>query len=734
MPRSRLGALALLLCSTAQAQLPAGFHDLSPLPEPDPALLLEDWLVTARTPEAGVYRHGSKLVMDNGWLRRTWRLVSSEDGCSIGCVGLDDLSEDRAILRAVQPEARLVLDGEELDIGGLTGQPNRAYLDPRWTTELGAPAGGPQLIGIATGPIDPRMAWARVRHHAPDLAWPPAGVQLTLRFRSEAPAVEIDVHYALYEGLPAYSKWLEVKNTGEIAVTIDRFASEILSVVEHSSWVEERGVPQPTPDLHVETDYAFGGMSAENANRLAVHWKTDPDYPTQVNYQRQTPCLLEVGPTVGPAQTIAPGESWTSFRTFVLTTTGDRERRSLARRRLMRTIAPWVTENPLMMHVRWSDSESVRAAIDQCAEVGFEMVILTFGSGFDLEDDSEANWGRMAELAAYASSKGVELGGYSLLSSRRVKPDTDNCIHPETGAPGGNFHGFAPALASAWGQAYFDKLYRFFSTSGFTLLEHDGSYPGDLDASARPPLQKGVHDSRWVQWRQIAGFYAWCRGQGIYLNVPDHYYLSGSNKCGMGYRETNWSLPREQQLIHARQNIFDGTWEKTPSMGWMFVPLTEYHGGGAAATIEPLDEHAEHYARALSGHLAFGVQACYRGPRLFDSGRTKSLVRDQVAWFKTHRRILESDVIHGRRADGRDLDWMLHVDPRGETKAMLVVFNPLDTERSRALRIDLHYAGLRNSARVAGADGQGKTIELRGTRAALDVRVPARSMAWYAFR
>ena len=102
---------------------------------------------------------------------------------------------------------------------------------------------------------------------------------------------------------------------------------------------------------------------------------------------------------------------------------------------------------------------------------------------------------------------------------------------------------------------------------------------GDLDAAARPPLQKGVADSRWVQWRIITDFYKWCRGRGVYLNVPDWYYLSGSNKTGMGYRETNWSLPRAQQIIHARQNIYDGTWQKTPSMGWMFVPLVEYHGG-----------------------------------------------------------------------------------------------------------------------------------------------------------
>lgn len=114
----------------------------------------------------------------------------------------------------------------------------------------------------------------------------------------------------------------------------------------------------------------------------------------------------------------------------------------------------------------------------------------------------------------------------------------------------------------------------------------------------------------YSKWMIISDFYKWCRGQGIYLNVPDHYFLAGSNKTGMGYREVNWSLPREQQVIHTRQNIFDGTWEKTPSLGWMFVPLTEYHGGGPEAIIEPLDEHLDHYERILTANLALGVQAC----------------------------------------------------------------------------------------------------------------------------
>lgn len=113
----------------------------------------------------------------------------------------------------------------------------------------------------------------------------------------------------------------------------------------------------------------------------------------------------------------------------------------------------------------------------------------------------------------------------------------------------------------------------------------------------------------------------------------------------MGYREVNWSLPRAHQLIHTRQNIFDGTWEKIPAMGWMHVPLTMYHGGGAAATIEPLCEHLDHYRTIMASNLGAGVQAVYRGKRLFDTPETRDMVKAMVDWYKRHRDILESDII-----------------------------------------------------------------------------------------
>jgi hypothetical protein len=264
------------------------------------------------------------------------------------------------------------------------------------------------------------------------------------------------------------------------------------------------------------------------------------------------------------------------------------------------------------------------------------------------------------------------------------------------------------------------------------LLEHDGSYPGDVCASTTHPGHNGLDDSQWKQWKKITDFYKWCRGRGVYLNVPDWYFLNGSNKSAMGYREVNWSLPRDRQIILGRQNIFDGTWKKTPSMGWMFVPLVQYHGGGAAATLEPLSEHLDAYGAHLAQNFGSGVQACYRGPRLYDTEQTKALVKKWIDFYKEYRDILDSDIIHVRRPDGRDIDCILHVNPQLEHKGLAMVYNPLDRTIKKQLKLPLYYTGLTTTANIREQKGQSREYELdREYNAEIPVNVAPRSVSWF---
>jgi hypothetical protein len=559
---------------------------------------------------------------------------------------------------------------------------------------------------------------------------------LTLHFRppEAGPTVpfidglHLTVHYEMYDGIPLMAKWLEICNCGQKAYTLNTFASEILAVVD---WESVVGQPErwEYPNIHIESDYAFGGSVQKEANHT-THWVPDSQYSTQVNYKCQAPVMMVSKPPIGPDVVIRPGERFQSFRTFELIhDSTDRERKGLAQRRMYRTLAPWVTENPIFMHIRNSDEESVRLAVDQAAECGFEMVILSFGSGLNMENEDTSYMSGIKALADYAHSKGIELGGYSLFSSRSISTE-DDVDNPE-----GIIFGHAPCLGSHWGLDYLKRLKAFITESGFDVLEHDGPYPGDICNSTKHPGHTGRNDSQWQQYKMNADFYKWCRAKGIYVNAPDWYFLNGTNKSGMGYREVNWSLPRERQLILGRQNIFDGTWEKTPSMGWMFVPLTEYHGGGEAATIEPLSEHLDTYEAHLINNFAAGVQAAYRGIRLYDTDETKKVICKWVEFYKKYRDILDSDIIHVRRADGRDIDCLLHVNPTLPIKGLAVVYNPLDKPVQKALKLPLYYSGLTTTAQVSQEDGESNEYALdREYNIRLQVELRPRSAAWYVIR
>lgn len=930
-----------------------------------------DYLINGSSFEARAGRSadGREIVLDNGLVRRTWRLAPNG-----ACVGYDNLMTGQSMLRSVRPEARVTIDGVAYAVGGLTGQPNHAYLTPEWLDAMIADPSAMRLVGVEVGEPAERFAWGRRRHAAPDAVWPPKGVYLrmdyelpvgggsvasaasdvarqtlwadgleelgddwsvsaserhertsftnegkpgevyglagahcfaersmpnetalveavifpgtdnsgggfgpgvawvfelgvvklnlrpgdrgvhgqfelringqerlasveafsaedggldvsqTYRLRiraeegrlvceaavqserdpvyhrlfvvdraagwgettavrvgkmdrqggtqddvrylgeltrsrvvsvacfgpvdeaalarehearlaaAEGSPVRVSVHYELYDGVPVMSKWVTVHNQGQSAFTVDRFTGEELALVEHSNWVEAREeLDVPRPDyLHVETDFAFGAFNAESANRHVVHWRDDPLYTTQVNYLKQTPCLMVCEPTYGPAQRVAPGETFEGFRVFELVyDDGDRERRGLALKRMYRTVAPWVTENPITHHLLTNSPDRVWAAIEEAKAVGFEAIILSFGSGYNMENRDPDFLARWKEVADYAEANGIELGCYSLYSSRGAGAG-NMVVSPPGQRP---THGQCPALTSPWGQQWLQTIRAFYEDTGFDQFENDGSYPGDIDITPRPPLQAGIDDSRWVQWRMMSGLYRDLRAAGVYMNIPDYYYLNGANKCGMGYREVNWSLPRAHQVIHTRQNIYDGTWTKTPSMGWMFVPLSEYQGGGAAATIEPLHQHLDHYERMMRSNLGMGVQAHYRGPRLYDTDETRDMVKGVVDWFKQYRDILESDIIHGRRADGRDLDWVLHVNPDLDDKGMLCVYNPLDHEVTKTIRVNLYYTGLTDTAQISAGGGDPAAYELaRDYTVQIEVTVPAGGMSWYVIR
>ncbi|WP_028667569.1 alpha-galactosidase [Runella zeae] len=688
-----------------------------------------DWLVTPMTQKAEVITEGKNIILYNGLVKRVFRIEPN-----VACIDYKNLSNGQQLLRGVKPEARITVNDKEYSIGGLVGQKENAYLLPEWLDKMTV---GPEdflFVSHTVSDIKPFInfkakTWGINQKQ-------PTGKHVAFKYKAQADAVkglEVTVNYELYDGIPLIVKWVSIENKNNQELKLSRVVNEVLALVEEESAVV--GKPEEMKKqqgIYVETNYAFNNAMRYDISDQTTHWKIDRTYTSQVNYNYETPCLLEVYPEKAPGIDLQPNEIFKSVRTHeLLMDSYDRQRRGLMIRKMYRTVAPWTTQNPIFMHLVSRNDEQVRSCIDQCAATGYEAVILSFGSHLNMEDSTAKNIQRWKELADYAHSKNILLGGYSLFSSRRIS-DEDDVVDPKTGKPGGAFFGHAPCFGSKWGLAYRNKIKYFFEKTGFDIWENDGPYPGDVCGSTSHPGHKGLDDSQWRQMEIQKELYRWLNEHGVYINAPDWYFLDGAHKIAIGYREVNFSLSREQQRILNRQNIHDGTIEKTASMSWGFVPLTRYQGGGPEAILEPLSEHLKDYEQLMMQYYGAGVQACYRGPRLYDTETTRQLVSNTVSWYKQYRDILNADMIQLRRADGRDWDGLIHVNPQLKQKGFVMLYNPTKEKMTRTIKVPLYYTGLTSAATFKEKGKVAKKYQLnRNYEVELTFTIEPENYTWF---
>lgn len=168
-----------------------------------------DWLIDPSPYRAQVQVRADRreLVLDNGLLRRVIRIEPNA-----ATVSLENRISGESLIRGVKPEAVVELNGKRFEVGGLQGQPNYAFLRPEWEGQLKARPEAFRFVGHEIGVPQERMAWKRVRHHAPGAQWPPRGVTLRLDFEAPSSLVSepslrglrISVHYELYDGIPRW--------------------------------------------------------------------------------------------------------------------------------------------------------------------------------------------------------------------------------------------------------------------------------------------------------------------------------------------------------------------------------------------------------------------------------------------------------------------------------------------------------------------------------------------------
>ena len=621
-------------------------------------LQADDWLVGWAGEVQPVVLDVAKGGSSDGGSSSSWQLLTLSNGLvsrrfvadaatgafatialdRAGHAGAQAAGADMRMLRAASPEGNISLDGFVYPVGGLrvnnrttkTWKPG--VNSPGWSNTDFATLNETQLPGMTAdtqgflykshrlaGAPAARYAWTPgVRHSNPRAAWPPRGLVLEIDFVAPSSArrrhrgVTITVHYEMYAGLPAFSKWLTVKNEhaaarGDVAIT--SLTMEVLHVTQEAmlhGWASDfqDAIRSNTPNsvtgrVHMESEMSRGGPTTtlvqdDRCTTCVAQGNMRLLLKSGYSLGRQSP---SPGPGIGgatdprgragsPGAQIGPtgfhGTYFTTFRTYTLLhDSDDLERQGLAVRRMYRVLAPQVTETPTYMDVmppptlNYTSFEmgpevaaAIRRAVDECVEVGFEGIILANDHILDPWIDMiSTNASYIAEVKAvvdYAHSRGIEVGAYWLLATLRnsesnqqfpgLNVSDGNCLNA-----GGGWN-LGVCMASGWADEYFRRLTHFIDEVGLDMITTDGPFEARDCYSHNHSHHRGVNDSQWTQYEANMRFYAHLKEKGVYINSPDPYYMRGSSKDDMGYSEGIWDLTLWEQIILARQNIYDGTW------------------------------------------------------------------------------------------------------------------------------------------------------------------------------
>jgi hypothetical protein len=696
----------------------------------------------------------ARLALGNGLISRSFQVSRN-----LACFSYRHLRNRAEFLRAVKPEMRLKLDGVWYEVGGLIGQPERSYLVEAWLQQMKSSPNTFRFTGFTTSRPVERHSW-KPKFNAPSLPWPPRGLRVSMHYAPPEAAtaryrdLKLTVHYELYEGLPVLSKSFTLEPGAGQPVLVEEIETEMLAVPQ-----DQIG------NIHAESDYSFhlanhspddchaGGDHSRAiqwdaplhlAGRTTTDWRVDPEHDSWAH-----PTAIEdkfLGHTFrnlmvsripfGPAQLIRPGQTFQSHITFeLLQDSSDRERRSLGVRRMYRTLCPQVNESLLAAGSPSHDPALIKRLLDQMGELGFESYCITCWPGVSHDNLDPAYVGKWKALADYAKARGIIMSGYELMVASRGRGAGHDCIDPATGKPGSPF-GQSVCLGTQWADDYFKRVWQFIDQTGFMGIAVDGPYHGCPCGSTVHPHHKGLADSQWVQWQCQKKMFEEEQRRGMSAGAPDWYFWSGQSSTSLGYREASANLPRELGLLLYRQYIYDGTWFKPPTMGGTGIGLIGTYTDDPRAMLEPLDKNLAWYELNLIQLLGSGCQANLRANRLYDTERTRLMVRQWVDWYKKHRAILSSDLIHVQRPDGRDLDCLLHVNPRLEEKGLVLFFNPLNETLTRKVRLPLYYTGLSDTARIREQEqSEARSYRLdRDYHVEVAVTLPPRGVTWFVIR
>lgn len=614
-----------------------------------------------RNHKARIEMAGDSLILQNGWIRRTFVLGGGK-GVSTKEYSIRTVEDGPWLpLFTFAPnelpfEASVAIDGREGKITANDKPELKIASSFRLEKYALEPTGSGKRLDISFLPLEG------------------AGI----------PDVRVILRHELADDQPFMIKWMTVENLSNRAVMWNGATVEVLRTAQHS-WIED--------------DYCTGTASAS------------PDMPGWTFYKFP----------LGPDIPLNPGEKKESFKVYELFPNAELFAEAVARNRMLRTVAPWTKTQAIFQ--MWSGCKSVEEMfpiVDDAADLGVEAVGFFVGQwetqvgDFALKKDVFPGGEKdLKRLVDYAHAKGLKFILYTGMCIAWESSETTQS-HPEWQfLSEGGFRYSAGAhgnmcLAGPWGDYYRANIFRLVEKCGIDGWQTDGPYYGTI-CHQTGHYHKTPSSAQYLNWQYEKKFYEDCRERGLLIQTPQSWraLLHGARQIPGGYTEEDQVALEGLNLVATfRSRLFDSMLLFPPTVRWSFISIDRYHGKRMYAEDAPEELRRAMFEHSIAGCFGYGHAGHILARKLYRSEEEKKVFRKWIGFYKTYRSLIEHSSLPLLRPDGRHADGVFHFNPGAEgMKGVIVAFNPSGSPQKVHFTVPMGYAGIMGTA-YAGPAGE----------------------------
>ncbi|NMP37536.1 MAG: hypothetical protein GX051_05350, partial [Clostridiales bacterium] len=355
------------------------------------------WVLDGSEYKAEIKAGKEKLILSNGLVKRVILL----DGCKTE--SLFNITKNIELVDGAYPDFAVSANGNK-------------YLSDN----------GFAFAGIKIVPCCERVEFKPSETMTAPCVYPPDGKAAVLEYVNERLSLGVSVRYEIYDGAPVIMKLVRVKNLFDADVCIDNIYTDVLKITGN------RDTLFVDSDFDSTTDFLGLELSEYAKNYARFHYD-----------------FLEVAPLYRMNVALSPEQSVSSITAFeLLLSTDYYEQRLTEVKAMYRLVAPWCTDNVLFFHLISNSSAAIKKATNQCAEIGLEMIIQSFGSGVNMESGNEKYLSRIKSAYDYAHKNGLRIGAYTLAYVKNYRPVKGDEALNHDGS------GICRCLSTDWSEQY----------------------------------------------------------------------------------------------------------------------------------------------------------------------------------------------------------------------------------------------------------------------------------------